>query len=71
MTKKLLSIEKIYFHNPLGAFDYTYVGVTRRLAGMAGPNGLAAAFSYLPNGQDRRLQERGQSRVLTQFKKSE
>ena len=55
MVKKPLSIEKIFFHNPLGAFDYTYAGGTRRLAGMAAPNGLAAAFLYLPNGQDRRL----------------
>lgn len=54
-AKKVLSIEKIFFHNALDAFDYTYVGGTRRLAGVAAPNGLAAAFSYLPNGQDRRL----------------
>ena len=41
--------------NALGAFDYSYVGGTQRLAGMSGPGGLAAAFSYLPNAQDRRL----------------
>jgi len=29
--------------NALGAFDYTNVGGTQRLAGMAGPSGLVVA----------------------------
>ena len=41
--------------NPLGQFDYTYEGATRRVASITAPNGLLTAFSYLPNAQDRRL----------------
>lgn len=42
--------------NPLGQFDYDYVGATGRLASAAAPNGLATVFAYLSNAQDRRVQ---------------
>lgn len=41
--------------NPLGQFDYTYEGATRRVSAITAPNGLHTALSYLPNAQDRRL----------------
>ena len=43
--------------NALGAFAYTYVGATARVASMAYPNGQSAGYDYFPNLGDRRLKQ--------------
>jgi RHS repeat-associated protein len=43
--------------NNLGTFNYSYVGVTKRLSGMTYPGGQSTSYTYLPNAQDKRLQE--------------
>jgi RHS repeat-associated protein len=43
--------------NNLGAFAYSYVGVTSRLSGMTYPGGQSTSYAYFPNAQDKRLQK--------------
>jgi RHS repeat-associated protein len=43
--------------NVLGAFGYSYVGATKRLALMSFPNGQTTTFDYFPNSGDHRLKE--------------
>ena len=43
--------------NPLGAFTYTYDGVTGRPASLTYPNGEATTYDYYDNPGDRRLRE--------------
>ena len=42
--------------NVLGTFDYTYDGVTSRLASVTYPNDQTSTYSYFDNAGDRRLQ---------------
>lgn len=42
--------------NVLGAFTYTYDGVTTRISTVTYPNNQTSTYSYLPNNQDHRLQ---------------
>jgi RHS repeat-associated protein len=43
--------------NKLGTFTYSYIGVTGRLQTLTYPGGMTANYSYLPNLQDKRLQQ--------------
>jgi YD repeat-containing protein len=43
--------------NPLGTFNYSYVGVTERLQSLSYPNGQTTELSYFPAGEDHRLQQ--------------
>ncbi len=43
--------------DPLGAFDYTYVGGSARLSSTTFPNGQTTSYSYLDESGDNRLQE--------------
>lgn len=43
--------------DPLGNFNYTYVGATRRLSTMSFPNGQTTTYAYFDNLGDHRLQE--------------
>ncbi len=43
--------------NKLGTFNYTYVNVTDRVSSMTYPDGASTIYSYLPNVQDKRLNE--------------
>jgi RHS repeat-associated protein len=43
--------------NALGAFTYTYDGISRRLASLSYPNGQSSTFTYYSNLGDRRLQQ--------------
>jgi RHS repeat-associated protein len=42
--------------NPLGTFNYSYVGTTERLHTLSYPNGQSTELSYHPASQDHRLQ---------------
>ncbi len=57
--------------NNLGTFNYSYVGVTNRLGGMAYPGGQSTIYSYFPNAQDKRLQkiknQTSSGEMLSQF----
>lgn len=44
-------------NNALGAFSYSYVGATPRLASVGYPTGQSTILSYFPNSADHRLQE--------------
>ncbi len=43
--------------NKLGTFTYSYIGVTNRLQTLVYPGGMTANYGYLPNLQDKRLQQ--------------
>jgi RHS repeat-associated protein len=43
--------------NPLGTFNYSYVGVTERLQSLSYPNGQSTELSYFPAGEDHKLQQ--------------
>jgi hypothetical protein len=43
--------------NPLGVFEYSYVGTSRRLQTVSYPNGQDVAYAYYPAADDRQLQE--------------
>jgi YD repeat-containing protein len=43
--------------NKLGAFNYTYVGVTNRLNTLTYPGGTTASYSYFDNLEDKHLQQ--------------
>jgi RHS repeat-associated protein len=57
--------------NNLGAFTYAYDSVTNRLIKVTYPNGESSAYTYLPNIQDRRLQEikslTSRKKLISQF----
>lgn len=42
--------------NVLGEFEYTYDGVTTRLATVTYPNGQSSSYSYLDDTEDERLE---------------
>jgi RHS repeat-associated protein len=43
--------------NPLGTFNYSYVGTTKRLQALAYPNGQTTELSYFGANDDHRLQQ--------------
>src|SRR5690606_9927188 len=43
--------------NTLGTFDYTFDGVSGRLATVTYPNNQTSAYTYHPSAQDHRLQQ--------------
>jgi RHS repeat-associated protein len=57
--------------NKLGTFNYAYVNVADRLSSMTYPDGGSTVYSYLPNAQDKRLQEiknqTSSSALISQF----
>ena len=43
--------------DPVGSFNYTYVGTGKRVNTLTYPNGQTSTFTYFPNNQDKLIQD--------------